>query len=538
MTASLVIPDVRIDDTVEIAMTFYGTNPALGLKFSGWAGFDAFNPWSTTRHRLLRPAHRVAFEKEFNRPPKPEVQVRGDSVDSRWELAGQERLEREDLTSAWAMETPSLQFSEYEDWGEVAKLFAPYYIAALPSELVGAVDQIAADHPDPAQRAMEWLRFVQRELRYFSLSLGEGGFVPRQPDEIWRTRFGDCNDAVQLYVAGARRLGLDACPALLSTTHGPLLDQFLPSPTVFNHCIARLRIDGRSYWLDPTMRLQSGDLGVVVQPFGGWALPLGDSVSALEPLSDPGVRHYLDFQETLQLGPKRDSIATYLRTVEYRFWAADELRGGFAVEGTDPYARKVLKELRTVWPEIEQGGNVEVDDDRAANRIRVSTRYQLRDFWKTGGKNQLSLVIGDEAFAQQLAPLSRGSRRNAIYLGWPRKATRHMTIAMPRKWPGQGWRKVQAGGGLRYESSVSFEGRTIEYAKEFVSDSLTLRAADAQSYHDVVAQLRKNQLILRAKERFGRLGSVASRRPRAQRIVSWAILVFSLLMMIATKLRH
>ena len=166
------------------------------------------------------------------------------------------------------MESSSVQFSEYEDWAEVARPFAPYYVAALPSELEAAVDKIAADDVEHLYARWNGCDFVQRELRYFGLSLGEGGYVPRPLDEIWRTRFGDCKDAVLLYVAGARRLGLDACPALVSATHGPLLDQFLPSPTVFNHCIARVRVGGHSYWLDPAMRAQFGDLDVVAQPFG------------------------------------------------------------------------------------------------------------------------------------------------------------------------------------------------------------------------------------------------------------------------------
>jgi hypothetical protein len=354
------------------------------------------------------------------------------------------------------MESPSLQFSEYESWGEVAKLFAPYYVGELPSDLAGVVDAIALAQADPASRAMEWLRFVQRELSYFGLAFGEGGYVPRQPEEIWRARFGDCKDAVLLYVAGARRLGLDASPALISTTHGRLIDQFLPSATVFNHCIARLRIDGRSYWLDPTLRPQGGGLDVVAQPFGGSALPIAEGVTALEPLGDPGVRHFLDLRETLNVGPKRDSIALYRRTVAVRFWAADELRGRFAVEGADPYAKDVLKELRTVWPGAEQTGEVEVDDDRAMNRLCVSTSYQIRDLWKASDNNRLSFVIGDDVFARQLALLKRTSaRRSAIYLGWPRMATRRMTITMPGKWPGQGWLKVQEGGGLRYETALA-----------------------------------------------------------------------------------
>ena len=96
--------------------------------------------------------------------------------------------------------------------------------------------------------------------------------------------FARCKDAALLYVAGARRLGLDVCPALISTMHGPLLAEFLPSATVFNHCIVRLRLDRRSFWLDPTQRAHFGDLDVVTQPFDG--LRIAQGVDALEPRNE------------------------------------------------------------------------------------------------------------------------------------------------------------------------------------------------------------------------------------------------------------
>jgi transglutaminase-like putative cysteine protease len=131
------------------------------------------------------------------------------------------------------------------------------------------------------------LRVVQRELRYFAFSLGEGGLIPRPLDAIWSTRFGDCKDAAKLYTAGARRLGLEASAALVSTTHGYSLGDFLRSG-VFNHCIVRLRLDGASYWLDPTVSVQSGKLRDVLQPHAGWALPLTPQTTGLERLGGEG----------------------------------------------------------------------------------------------------------------------------------------------------------------------------------------------------------------------------------------------------------
>jgi Domain of Unknown Function with PDB structure (DUF3857) len=238
LTASLLIPDVRVDDVVEVSFTLFGSNPALHGKFAAWVIFDAFNPWLEFRCRLLRPSSRAIAIKEINEPPKREIELRDGVEESRWRIAGQKRREMEEFIPPWVLVSPTLQFSEFASWNDVACLFAPLYDSPeIPDALIQEIDRLAAAHRDPAGRAVEWLRFVQQALRYFALAFGEGGLVPRPLETVWSSRFGDCKDAARLYVAGARRLGLDACAALCSMALGPALMDFVPSSNLFNHCI-------------------------------------------------------------------------------------------------------------------------------------------------------------------------------------------------------------------------------------------------------------------------------------------------------------
>ena len=63
------------------------------------------------------------------------------------------------------------------------------------------------------------------------------------------------------------------------TEAGQALKDFAPSSNLFNHCIVRLRLNGSTYWLDPTLRDQSGTLETVFQPHAGWALPMREELS-------------------------------------------------------------------------------------------------------------------------------------------------------------------------------------------------------------------------------------------------------------------
>lgn len=515
LTASLLIPDVRIGDIVDLAVTVYGNVPVLGRRHAAWVVFDSFNPWFEHRHRLLRPLDRNVIAKAYNNPPEPVVVVAGQTEDVRWQMTGQERRAIEALTPTWELLRPALQFSEFESWNDVASLLAPFYEGVeLPPALAEEVDRLAAAYPEPDRRAVEWLRFVQRELRYFAFSLGEGGLTPRALDTIWSTRFGDCKDAATLYVAGARRIGLDACAALVSTTHGNAMNRFLPSSAVFDHCIVRLRLDARSYWLDPTASIQSGTLKNVFQPHIGWGLALSQETVGLEELGGGATLHILHWEDDITVGPKVTSPAIVRRKIDYSFWAADAIRNRFANDGPSAFAQALLRELQDVWPGAAETAPMEIRDDKDRNAITLSLNYEVRDCWKsTDDESQLKLVVA-RAVGGELQPLP-GERREAdIALGRPRKMTGFVQLNMPSRWRGDGWLHRLEAAGVSFIDRSLVNGRTVTASQELVIDAWSLPAAEVRAYNDIAKKLRENLFILTGRKQFGRIRQWLSLKAR------------------------
>jgi hypothetical protein len=331
---------------------------------------------------------------------------------------------------------------------------------------------------------------VQHKLRYFALSLGEGGLVPRGIEAIWNTRFGDCKDAAHLYVAGARRMGLDVCAALVSTTHGPALDDFLPSPNVFNHCIVRLRLNAASYWLDPTLQMQSGDLENIFLPHVGWALPLTPETECLEKLASETPLHFLDW---------------------------------------------MLKELQATWPAVAETEPMRICDDRGRNCFTAILSYEIRDCWKRiGPDGRLGFAITDLVTARELNPLKGTPRQTDIYLGHPRKITRRLRMDMPRNWAGQGWQRVQKVPGISYTDQLSIDGRTIDHIKKLVIEAWSVPAAQAGDYGQVSSKLRENLLTIWARERFGKVRPFARARPVGD--IMWILLSLTVFLFLTTVL--
>src|SRR5262249_10863994 len=128
-----------------------------------------------------------------------------------------------------------------------------------------------------------------------------GGFTPRSTGDICVTRYGDCKDKSKLFTVMGRKLGLDICPALVNTRDGVALNEYLPSGQLFDHCIVRLKLDGKTHWLDGTRETQDAPLGLLGESYFGWALPLAPGVTALESMAREPHAHTQDIDETITL---------------------------------------------------------------------------------------------------------------------------------------------------------------------------------------------------------------------------------------------
>src|SRR5262249_11813697 len=144
--------------------------------------------------------------------------------------------------------------------------------APLPPELVA---QVWSGHETaPSEKVLAALRFVQDEVRYVGIELGTASHQPSQPATVLARRFGDCKDKALLLCALLRQAGIDAQPALVDSRRGAGLDEWHPSPIAFDHAVVRLSLDGREYWVDPTLTGQGGALPEMFVPSYDRALVL------------------------------------------------------------------------------------------------------------------------------------------------------------------------------------------------------------------------------------------------------------------------
>src|SRR6185503_1977563 len=82
-------------------------------------------------------------------------------------------------------------------------------------------------------------------------------------------------------------MGIEASPALVNTSARSVLDSWQATPFAFDHVIVQTKMNGRTYWLDPTISYQRGGLDKYYDPPYERGLVLHSGTTALEKIPRP-----------------------------------------------------------------------------------------------------------------------------------------------------------------------------------------------------------------------------------------------------------
>jgi hypothetical protein len=277
-------------------------------------------------------------------------------------------LELEEFTPAWEPMVPYLEAASFEDWADVADWGRALFEVTPDPEVTAIAGSIVAEYPAKAEQIVAALRFVQQEVRYLAITFGVGGYVPAAPSETLRSRAGECKAKTLLFLTLMDALGVEATAAVVNTMAGPALPDHVPSPTAFDHVIARVTLDGETYWLDPTSVFQGGALDTLAQPYFGHALPLERRSSGLvamtrRDLTEPEIV----MRETYDLsGGASRPVRVHVEVVSTQT-AADYQRALFSIYAKSDMDDGVVERYTARYGEAALIGESRYDDDLDAN---------------------------------------------------------------------------------------------------------------------------------------------------------------------------
>ena len=137
---------------------------------------------------------------------------------------------------------PGLPISTEGTWKSIGEWYQVLYkdrIVATP-EITAKANELTAGKSDFYDKTEAIAEFVQKQVRYFAIELGIGGYQPHYAADIFHNRYGDCKDKATLLTAMLSAAGIHATLVIVDTDRG-VVDPDAPS-IVGNHAIAAIEI--------------------------------------------------------------------------------------------------------------------------------------------------------------------------------------------------------------------------------------------------------------------------------------------------------
>ena len=489
-TAHVELEDVRVGDIVDYAYSWVTRDPRMSGHVYSEQSLGWTVPAGITRYRVVWPHGTAPTIRRYAGAPAPQV-VRGNAWDIyEWSIADAEPVPGEKDTPDGIPSWSTVRVSDLAAWSQVADWSAPLYAGHdAPEAWKGELARIAAAWSDPKDRITETVRLVQDKIRYVSLSIGAGAYRPRSPDAVVRSGYGDCKDKSLLLSVLLRAQGIDATPALTDMDEGQALPDQPPSLAAFDHVIVRIRLGGRTYWVDATDSHAGGRFPKLAALSYGWALPIVPGQAALEAIPPSGPpRVTSNILERLVLSRGAKAAVTLAVTSVFNDAGADSLRRSLANRSLAETEKKYLDYYGDLYPGIRASQPVTFTDDRDANVLTVHELYEIphEALMRAGLMNRFPLRAGTmEAYSLPAA----GPRRTPLWLPNPTNAHHRIVLVTPEGRPPAPPTADIEGDGFQLKGTVTRKGHELTLDYLLTGATTTLPAGKVADFRDRVAQL-------------------------------------------------
>lgn len=173
----------------------------------------------------------------------------------RWVLNDQPAIKIEPYMGSLIDISPTLSFSSIPDWNFIGNWYRDLTANKFKDDylLKETIDQIlkGKENASHLEKAKLFYEFILKNITYSNVPFMQNNYIPQKASRTISTRLGDCKDVSTLFTAMCRKVGIEANLVLIITRDNGR--NFLPLPSNrFNHCIAQLKADGKTYYLELT----------------------------------------------------------------------------------------------------------------------------------------------------------------------------------------------------------------------------------------------------------------------------------------------
>ncbi|HEY0162591.1 MAG TPA: DUF3857 domain-containing protein, partial [Edaphobacter sp.] len=386
-------------------------------------------------------------------------------------------------------------------------------LASSP-ELTAKTAELTAGKTDFYEKTEPVAEFVQKQVRYFVIEMGIGGYQPHFAADIYRNLYGDCKDKATLLSSMLSTVGIHAALLMVDSRRG-VIDPDAPS-IVGNHMVTAIEIPngynspklksvvtaktGRRYLIfDPTWeKTPFGQLEHGLQGSYGVLMEGSDSQVIALPLLSPEL-NTVHRTGTLQLTPEGTLKG---HVTEDRFGDLSDNRRALYTHASakeqDEYLDHALGRDFTAF----KVSDVKVENAEALNKnLTVSYNIDVDQYARAMGPllTVRPRVLGEEAPSVDTRP-----RKVPIDLRETMQVKDEYDIELPDGFAVDELPEaVHADMGFAsYESSTSVTGNAIHYARTYTVRQVVLapeKYEDLQKLSGIIATDEQSRAVLKKK---------------------------------------
>ena len=230
--------------------------PAGGHYWSTWHGYEAVKPVETADGHL------------------------------RWDIQDEAALDLENVHSAPARGALTARMSVFwgaasvhgtdEQWRNIGEWMGGLqeHRPDPTPEITARAQELTAGAPDLYTRLERITKYIQKNIRYFIVETGIGGWQAHYAGDIYRNKYGDCKDKTTLLISMLQAVGVKAYYFHVDTRRG-YIDPATPS-LYGNHMITAIELPAgqNDPRLQALVRTPQGKTLLIFDPTDEWT-PLG-----------------------------------------------------------------------------------------------------------------------------------------------------------------------------------------------------------------------------------------------------------------------
>jgi len=354
-------------------------------------------------------------------------------------------------------------FKDYEDLGRSWVAMADSRLRVTP-EIQALADQITNGIVDRRAQAEAIDRWVKRNIRYVALYLdAAAGWIPHEPNEIIRLRYGDCKDHATLMGALLAAKGIASEAVVINATDVYTLPQ-VAVRGYFNHMIIYLPEFG--LYDDPT---------VATAAFG--ALGQGDYDKPVLRMSAKGVR--LDHTPPMRPHDHVSKNETRITVAADGIMTGETRETGTGVFGAG--LRGTIANIQHNGAEKSAETQLRTHGWKGTGRFVLPRALDLADPFALTGEFKLATAAGREVpfpvglmtrvrpGNYLLGPRFEGRKHPFVCLAGRQIEEIELTFAAGLTLPAVPQGRTIENSRFSYVAQYRLEGRTLKARREFVS---------------------------------------------------------------------